>query len=144
MSNVSRSEFLRTCLARFGDPRSFSAWETGEVNYVTALELTPADVPELLAIARKWAEPMDWPDDEAYVAGYAPIHAWRGLAQFGAAEAVGPLLAMLDPLDDDGDDWFMEEFPHVFAWIGPAAVRALRDYMADSVHEVFARVCVAD
>jgi hypothetical protein len=141
--DVERSEFLRTCLEQFGDPRDFSRWETGEVNYVTTLELTPADVPDLLAVARKWAEPMDWPDDKDYVAGYAPVHAWRGLAQLGAAEAVPVLLEMLAPLDASGDDWFLEEFPHAFAWIGPAAIPALRDYLADSAHDVFARVCVA-
>lgn len=108
MTDSNVQACLRERLERFGDPRRTWKWETGEVNYVTTLELTAADVPELLAIARKWAEPMDWPDDEDYVAGYAPIHAWRGLAQLGAGEAVPVLLEMMDPLDVDGDDWYLE------------------------------------
>ena len=140
MTDSNVQACLRERLERFGDPRRTWKWETGEVNYVTTLELTAADVPELLAIARKWAEPMDWPDDEDYVAGYAPIHAWRGLAQLGAGEAVPVLLEMMDPLDVDGDDWYLEEFPHAFAWIGPACLPALGDYLADARHSTYPRV----
>jgi hypothetical protein len=127
-------------LERFGNPRETWKWETGEVDYVAQLGLTAGDVPELLAVARKWAEPMDWPDDEDYVAGYAPIHAWRGLAQLGAAEAIPLLLEMMGPLDEAGDDWYLEEFPHAFAWIGPASLGPLSDYLADAAHAVYPRV----
>jgi hypothetical protein len=137
------AEPLRGQLEKFGDAHKTAKWETGEIDYVARLGLTATDVPELLTIAREWTEAQEWPDDEGYVAGYAPIHAWRGLAQLRAAEAVPVLLEMLDPLDKDGDDWFLEEFPHAFAWIGPAAVPSLRDYLADSGHEVFARICAA-
>jgi hypothetical protein len=142
MTEAGATQPLRERLERFGDPRETWKWETGEVDYVAQLGLTAGDVPELLAVARRWAEPMDWPDDEGYVAGYAPIHAWRGLAQLGAAEAVAMLLEMMDPLDEDGDDWYLEEFPHAFAWIGPAALGPLSDYLADPAHAVYPRVAV--
>jgi hypothetical protein len=100
-------------------------------------------VPDLLAIARQWAEPFDWPEDENDVSGYAPVHAWRALAQLGATEAVGLLLEMMDPLDAAGDDWYLEEFPHAFAWIGPASMAPLCDYLADERHGVYPRVCAA-
>jgi len=143
MTDTDGTQSLRERVERFGDPHETWKWEIGQVDYVGRLGLTVADVPELLAVAREWAEPMDWPEDEDYVAGYAPIHAWRGLAQLGAAEAIPLLLEMMDPLDEDGDDWYLEEFPHVFAWIGPACLPALEGYLADAGHSVFARVAAA-
>ena len=129
---------------RSGDPRKTWQWRTGEVDYVAQLGLTAGDVPALLAIAREWAEPKDWPDDENYVAGYAPIHAWRGLAQLRAPEALAPLLEMMDPLDKTGDDWCLDEFPHVFGWIGPSCLAALSDYLADAQHAMYPRVAAAE
>jgi hypothetical protein len=137
------TETLRRRLERFGDPRETWKWQSGEVDYVAQLELTPADVPELLAIARQWVEAIAWPEDKEDMSGYAPVHAWRGLAQLKATEAIGPLLEMLDPLDVDQDDWYLEEFPHAFAWIGPASMAPLRDYLADDRHGVYPRASAA-
>lgn len=135
---------LRVRLETFGNPRETYQWETGEVDYVTRLGLSAADVPELLAIARKWAEPIDWPDDPDYVAGYAPIHAWRGLAQLRSTEAIQPLLGMMEPLDAADDDWYLGEFPHVFAWIGPPSLGPLREYLAEGGHTLYPRVAASD
>jgi len=44
----------------FGDPRKTWQGETGEVDHVAQLRLMVGDVPELLAVARKWAEPIGW------------------------------------------------------------------------------------
>jgi len=140
VSGAGEAETLRGRLERFGDPHDMWQWRTGEVDYVAALALTAADVPELLTIARQWAEPFDWPEDEDDVSGYAPIHAWRGLAQLRAAEAVGPLLEMMGPLDELGDDWYLEEFPHVFAWIGLASMAPLRDYLLEDRPGTYPRV----
>jgi len=97
-----------------------------------------------VAIARTWADPQgDWPDDAGYIAGYAPIHAWRCLAQLRAVEAIPVLLEMLDPLDATFDDWSLEEFPHVFVCVGLAAMKPLCDYLADDTHRTFSRVAVA-
>ena len=132
MNDAHESVTLRTRLERFGDPRNTREWEAGEVDYVAQLAVTSGNVPELLAIAQKWVEPQaDWPDDKDYVAGYAPVHAWRCLAQLGAVEAVGPLLEMMDPLDAVDDDWYLDEFPPVLAWIGQAAFGPLSEYLPD-------------
>jgi hypothetical protein len=139
VSEAGGAETLRGRLERFGDPHDMWQWKTGEIDYVAALALMAADVPELLAIARQWAEPFDWPEDENDVSGYAPIHAWRGLAQLRAAEAIGPLLEMMDPLDGLGDDWYLDEFSHVFEWIGLASMAPLRDYLLDDRHGVYPR-----
>ena len=96
-----------------------------------------------MAIALEWAEPIDWPDDDEYLAGYAPIHAWRCLAQLRAVQAIHPLLNLMDKLDEGGDDWYLEEFPHVFSLIGPDTLEPLRHYLANDGHEVFARVASA-
>jgi hypothetical protein len=144
MTEENETAALRERLERFGDPRKTWKWETGKVDYVAQLGLTVADVPELLAIARQWMEPIEWPDDKDYVAGYAPIHAWRGLAQLGAVEAVGVFLDMMGPLNEDEDDWYLEEFPHAFAWIGPACLPALGDYLADAGHSTYPRTTAAD
>jgi len=131
-------------LEGYGDPRKTAEWESGQEGYVAKLGLSASDVPELVAIARKWADPQnDWPDDKDYVAGYAPIHAWRCLAQLRAVEVIPVLLEMLDPLDTTFDDWSLEEFPHVFVCVGLAAMKPLCDYLADDTHRTFSRVAVA-
>jgi len=142
--NSSVKSFLLARLEMYGDPRKTAAWEDGQEDYVAKLGLSAGDVPELLAIARTWAAPQnDWPDDEGYIAGYAPIHAWRCLAQLRAVEAIPVLLEMLDPLCDIHDDWHHEEFPDVFAWIGPLALKPLCDHLADRTHRTFSRVTAA-
>jgi len=145
-----KSELLKR-LEAFGDPDEYGVpqgkqwWVPGQVDYVGRLGLSEADVPELMAIARKWMEPQDdWPDDDDYVAGYAPIHAWRCLSQLRAAGTVAMLLEMLDPLDAGTDDWFLTEFPAAFRCIGPEAVGPLSEYLADNTHGVFARATVAE
>ncbi len=139
----SENATLRSQLEKFGDPRETWGWETGEVDYIAQLAATAADVPELVTVASQWADPIDWPDEKNYVAGYAPIHAWRCLAQLRAEQAIHPLLNLMDQLDEGGDDWYLSEFPHVFAWIGRATLEPLRDFLANDEHEVFARVASA-
>lgn len=130
-------------LRNFGDPRKSWRWKTGEVDYVASLGLTRDEIPELVALASQWAnEPAD-PADPDDMSAYAPVHAWRALAQLRAEGAVEPLLAMLDAADARGDDWYPQELPHVFAWIGKAALPALRDYLADEAHGDFPRACAA-
>ncbi|MFQ5844550.1 MAG: hypothetical protein ACE5JG_06115, partial [Planctomycetota bacterium] len=123
-----------------GDPRRSSWWAQGSPDYVADLRLRAEHVPALVSLARRW-EDQDWSAGDA---AWAPVHAWRALGQLGAAEAVAPLLEMLGPLDADHDDWFFEEFPHVVALIGPAAVPALGRYLADPGHREYARVAAAD
>jgi len=138
-------------LEAFGDPGEWGRpletrwWVAGQVDYVGRLGLSAEDAPELMVIARRWMEPQDdWPDDDNYVAGYAPVHAWRCLAQLRAAGTVAMLLEMLDPLDAGDDDWFLEEFPAAFRYFGEEAVGPLCEYLADSTHGMFARATVAE
>jgi hypothetical protein len=143
MTELDKVCDLRERLKRFGDPRKTGRWEDGEVDYVSQIAVTDDDVPELLAIAREWVEITEWPEDEDDVSVFAPVHAWRCLAQLQAPETIDLLTGMMDALDADDDDWYMEEFPHVFAWMGPAALAPLRAYLADEAHRDWPRVAAA-
>lgn len=113
MTDTDRRASLRHALDTFGDGRETPHWPDGDPDYVDALGLTRDDVPQLLEVAREWLEPFPEPEaDEDYdPAVFAPMHAWRGLAQLRAPEAVALLIAMTGPMDERGDDWHLEEFP---------------------------------
>jgi len=48
------------------------------------------------------------------------------------------LLGLFDKLEDD--DWVHEELPDVFGKIGPAALPALSEYMADLSHDISSQI----
>jgi hypothetical protein len=101
-------------------------WQGADPDYVGELGLTSEHVPALIDIARLQMDLDDFPDDDS---GWAPVHAWRALAQLRAAEAVEPLLAMLTVLTETGDDYHQYDFPVVFGMIGPPAIPALAAYL---------------
>ncbi len=127
-------------LKELDHPRTGWDWAKGERDYVAELGLTAEHVPGLIRIARHW---LDLYDNEKPIPEepelWAPVHAWRALGQLRAVEAVEPLLGMMDGLADTEDDWHMEEFPEVFALIGPDAAEALERYMTDPSHGVYPR-----
>jgi hypothetical protein len=73
---------------------------------------------------------------------WVPVHAWRILGQLKADEAISPALKVLTYYSYD-DEFVGEELPEVLASIGPPAVPALVDYLADILNPVFARVAAA-
>jgi len=89
-------------LLHLGDARKTSHWPEGNPDYVEKLGLTEEHVPALIRAALLWADVDARPEGDAV---YAPIHAWRALAQLGAVEAVEPLLGMLNTLNEQMDDW---------------------------------------
>jgi hypothetical protein len=66
---------------------------------------------------------------------WAPLHAWRALAQLRAEAAVAPLLALLKRID--GDDAADLELPVVFGMIGPAAIPHIAAFMATRKNSVW-------
>jgi hypothetical protein len=116
-------------------------WQGTDPDYVGKLGLTSEHVPALIEIARPWQEADDYPHEDA---GWAPVHAWRALAQLRAAEAVEPLLAMLTVLTETGDDFHMVDFPVVFGMIGPPAIPALAAYLHNPERPLYGRVTVGD
>lgn len=88
------------------------------------LGLSKSDVPALTAIAELWMDEdfsdLDWETS------WTPIHAWRALAFLNAAEAAPSLLKLADHYVED---WHLEEFPYVFAHMGPPSIPALDEFL---------------
>ncbi len=74
---------------------------------------------------------------------WAPVHAWRALAQLGAVEAIEPLIGQFYRIDEENDDAVGEDMPIVFSMLGPEAVRPLEKYLQSTSNGLFARVCAA-
>ena len=98
-------------LLRLGDDDSLRQKLDGWHNYVAEFGLTTADVPALVAVLQRWVDVVEEeePDEdpEPQPEWCAPIHAWRALGQLRAVEAIEPMLAQNDRLDEAIDDWSM-------------------------------------
>jgi len=68
---------------------------------------------------------------------YAPVHAWRVLADLRAEEAIPALIEVLARSDEVWDEWATEEIPQVLGLIGPAAIPALSDYLEGRNSELY-------
>jgi hypothetical protein len=117
-------------------------------NYLK-MGITRADIPELICLVEdkelRWMEkPDDISVDEDLTEWYGQIHAWRALAQLKAEEAIPALLSILYEIDEYGDDWYGEESFKVFPMIGPATIRPLAEYLADTKHGTWARVAASE
>ncbi|MFT5324582.1 MAG: hypothetical protein ACI8P0_002446 [Planctomycetaceae bacterium] len=125
-------------LKRHGNTNNGNRWIDFEFNYVTEFGLTSSDVPSLLNCVHKWLEDFDEDDETAW----GPVHAWRALGQMRSVEVIEPLLDMMEELDQSNDDWYLEEFPHVWGMIGEAAIVPLKRYLANDQYLEFPR-CAA-
>ncbi len=99
------------------------------------LGIGPEHIPDLIRMATD--EELNEADPESREV-WAPLHAWRALGQLRAVEAVEPLLGLFDRLEYD--DWVNEELPDVFGMVGPAALPALAEYIADLSHNDSSRI----
>jgi hypothetical protein len=116
-----------------------------------ALGLSQADIPELMRMAqdnelRFMEPPEDLPNEEDLPEWYAPIHAWRALAQLGPDEATIFILDILRKREeeDDDDDWLPSDAPHLFALIGPSAIPALATFLTNRDNPSYARATVGE
>ena len=106
------------------------------------LGFTAEHVPELIQMATD--EDLHFADSDSLEV-WAPVHAWRVLAQLRAESAITPLVGLLSHIDEhDEDDWTPEELPYVFAEIGPAAIPELAAFLADDQHGVYSRTAAAN
>jgi hypothetical protein len=126
-------------LLALGDPRDMAGWPDWP-DYL-ALGFTQDQVPDLIRLAGEWGD--DWWDSNDEVALWGPVHAWRALGQLRAASAVEPLVALVARTDDLDEDWIMDELPAVLGLIGPPAVPALADALADPALGLWARAVAA-
>ena len=123
-------------LLSYGDPRGETKWS----DYLS-LGFTEEHVPELVKMVL---------DDELNRGSgetlkiWAPVHAWRTLAQLQAEDAIEPLLALFDFEEDFDDDWAISELPTIYGMIGPKAVPALSRYLSDTSAELLSRLSVVD
>ena len=138
MAHGLTTESLIETLRKRGDARGSTRWPQFDPDYVSEYSLTADHVQALISLATQW---VDEPPDNSAV--YGPVHAWRALAQLRAVEAVQPLLDVQDKLDALGDDWYLEEFHHVFGLIGPPAIESLANYLADDTRAEFPRAKAA-
>ena len=122
-------------LLTYGDCRKLREWP----DYV-ALGLGPKHIPELVRMATDYE--LNHADSDT-LGIWAPVHAWRALGQLRAEAAIEPLIGLLHCIDEDDDNWAMEELPRVFGMIGPAAVPPLAAFLADTSHGKFARITAA-
>lgn len=135
MANQTTAELLVEALRKRGDAHGTGRWLKGDPDYVAEYSLTPEHIPALISLATEW---VDAPPENDAVHG--PVHAWRALGQLRAVEAVQPLLDVQDELDELDDDWYLEEFHHVFGLIGPPAIEPLAAFLSDDSHGEFPRV----
>ncbi|MEX2307379.1 MAG: hypothetical protein WD738_07290 [Pirellulales bacterium] len=134
MAEQPTAQLLIQTLQNRGDARGTGRWPEGDPDYVGEYSLTSEHIPALISLATQWVDAP--PENEAV---YGPVHAWRALGQLRAVEAVQPLLDVQDELDELDDDWYLEEFHHVFGLIGPSALETLAAYLSDNSHGEFPR-----
>jgi len=139
MADQSTAELLIEALRIRGDARGTGRWHEGDPNYVAVYSLTSEHIPALISLATQWV--VAPPENEVV---YGPVHAWRALGQLRAIEAVQPLLDIQDELDELGDDWYLEEFHHVFGLIGPPAIEPLAAFLSEDSRGEFPRAKAAN
>jgi hypothetical protein len=122
-------------LLTLGDCRGGRPWPD-----CLALGLGPEHVPDLIRMVLD--EELHWADSDSQEV-WSPIHAWRALALLQAPEAVEPLTRLFARIDKFDDDWVGEDLPQAFGVLGPAAIPALRDYLADPAQGLFARIAAS-
>lgn len=123
-------------LLTLGERHVRSEWP----DYVRRYGLTQEDAPEL---ARMVADEALSNSDSQSAEVWAPLHAWRALAQLGSAEAVGPVLELLQRIDAHNDDWVADEAPRVLGMLGPVSLEPTAAYLENPDHGEWARFAAA-
>lgn len=75
---------------------------------------------------------------------WAPIHAWRTLAQLDAKEAIDPLINNFNLFEMSDSDWLSDDMPRALVKLGPDCIPALAMYLIDTQHETMARISVGE
>jgi hypothetical protein len=107
-----------------GETRNYDPAEWPD--YAAKFGLGREHIDELIRLACDAA--LNWGDPDSPEV-WAPLHAWRALGQLRAEVSVAPLLAFLKTAEDD--EAVGQEFPIVFAMIGPAAIPHIAGFIFD-------------
>ena len=104
--------------------------EITDVDYYD-LGIRKQHVSELMRmVADKSLHNAKWDDeDEIQLEVWAPMHAWRALAQMQAVETAEHLIKHLFWRVDDGDEWVRLEMPVVFHLFGVKSIPPLIEYL---------------
>ena len=105
------------------------------------LGLSLNDVAALIHMATDY-QLHDGPQNSPIV--WAPVHAWRALAQLRAEEAIAPLVGLFRRADEAIDDWINADLPEALAWFGAPVLVPVTDFLANPAHGEWARVAAAD
>ena len=123
-------------LAQLFDLGSEKGDTPAKVDYL-ALGFGPEHVPALIGLVSD--RRLDFAGQPAT---WATVHAWRALGQLRAAEAVEPLLALLDSVV--GDDYVLGDLPRALGEIGAPALPTLTRYLADRERPEWSRVAITE
>jgi len=93
------------------------------------------------ALIRMATDPALQAAEDRDPAGWAPVHAWRALAQLRAAAAAEPLLALLRR--ETESEWVQAEVPAVLGMIGPAALPGATMLLFDDGTDEGVRIAAA-
>jgi hypothetical protein len=122
-------------LLSLGEPRR------DEKRDYAALGLSLNDVSALIRMATD-DQLHEGPQDSLVV--WAPVHAWRALAQLRAEEAIVPLVQLFCRADDGMDDWVNDDLPRALGRFGAVTLMPLTDYLGDVTHGDWSRTAAAD
>jgi len=75
---------------------------------------------------------------------WAPIHAWRILAQFGAKEAIDLLIGNFNLYEAADSEWLSNDLPRALVKLGPDCIPALAMYLIDTRHGIRGRISAGE
>ena len=125
------SKLLTYGECRLSSPQSWA-------NYIQELDLIAEHIPELIQMATD--RDFDLEDSDGTEC-WTPVHAWRAL---GGLEAEAAIMPLLNLLEDPDHEWAHEEIPKVMSLIGPSALSAVQDYIANPSHNIFGRISASN
>lgn len=118
-----------------GKPEPWEFW----ISY-SAIGITAEHVPQLIAMMID-DQLNNTHANSAEV--WAPMHAWRALAELRATEAIEPMISLLDLIEPFDDDAIEEDVPVALGRFGAPAIEPLQRYLADGTRGEFARAAAA-
>ncbi len=105
-----------------------------------ALGFTREHIPDLIRMATDQFLIVEAEEPEFW----APIHAWRALAQFDAKEAIDPLVGNFNLFEAADSDWLRDDLPDALVILGPDCIPALAMYLIDTRHATMARISAGE
>lgn len=112
-----------------------------EISYTEQFGIGPEHIPELIRMA---TDDYLSGDDSNEFEFAAPLHAVCALAELHAEAAIEPLLTTYDKASQNDNEWMLETLLDVYTTIGPAALPALEQFLADPSHEDSAKNYVTE